>query len=549
MNLIKIGIIWIVFLFLEPSIHASIGATPFDGQFLVKLKSAPGIYQANSTTSDLFNGMPVKIHSINYPGDSIHTSNLDNWILVDVAPTADIGTITTQLRNHPSVKIVEPVYPVYINEKPNDPNWAAQHAIADTEWSILSSLKENTSIIAAVIDTGSDATHEDLRNMIYVNPRETANNLDDDGNGLIDDIAGYNFYEYYSGGGSANSSDGHGHGTHIAGIIGAQSNNSVGISGISTHVKILPIRFLNSGGYGSQVDGATAIRYAADMGARVINCSWGYFLLNTILSEAIDYANQKGCIVIAAAGNSSTSYPQYPAAVPGVIAVSSLDLDYSLSYYSSFGPNVAFSIFGRSIYSTIPGGYGFKSGTSQSAAMLSGLVAKILAARPGMTRTDVVELLKKSVYDLGTPGRDDYYGWGAIDPKKLLKNLNAPYSETDLAGKLRPTNVVLPADVISPNSVLTIDRFMNYPNPMQHQSGTTFGFYASVPATTRIYVYDLQGALKWQTDSTVDAGYCRIPWDGRDSMGNWIPVGTYIVVGKFITTESSIVKKWKLMVN
>lgn len=218
------------------------------------------------------------------------------------------------IRSIPGVESVEPNYPVQISavsNRLNDPLIAEQTYLNQS--TILSALEivPGRVVKVAVVDTGVDANHPDLSQQIAVNSAEVANGLDDDTNGLIDDIKGYSFYGYSLGRGSADASDVHGHGTHIAGIIAAAANNQQYGSGINPSARIIPVAFMDSGGRGTQFDAAAAIKYAADMGAEVINCSWGYFIYSGVLADAVAYAVAKGALVVAAAGNDGGTFQNF----------------------------------------------------------------------------------------------------------------------------------------------------------------------------------------------------------------------------------------------
>ncbi|HBY73291.1 MAG TPA: hypothetical protein DEG44_01225, partial [Candidatus Kerfeldbacteria bacterium] len=179
-------------------------------------------------------------------------------------------------------------------------------------------------IIVAVVDTGADYAHEDLDANNWVNTAETAgNNIDDDANGYVDDYYGYDFIGslYTSIDPDNNPQDEHSHGTHVSGIIAAE-NNTVGVRGIAPSAQIMPVKVLDSSGYGFDSTIADGIRYAVDNGADVINLSLGSSMGTNTLKEAIDYAATNNVLVVAASGNSATfSSPSYPAAYSNVVSV------------------------------------------------------------------------------------------------------------------------------------------------------------------------------------------------------------------------------------
>jgi len=183
----------------------------------------------------------------------------------------------------------------------------------------------SSEIIVAVVDTGVDYNHEDLQQNMWFNSDEIAGNgIDDDDNGYIDDVYGYDFCQYLK---SSDSDpiDDHGHGTHCAGTIAADGDNGLDITGVSWNSKIMAIKMLSSQGSGWTSDAVPAFYYAANNGADVISNSWGGGGYMQSLQDAIDYAVNQGAIVVAAAGNSNSSTIQYPAGYNNVIAVAATD--------------------------------------------------------------------------------------------------------------------------------------------------------------------------------------------------------------------------------
>jgi hypothetical protein len=188
---------------------------------------------------------------------------------------------------------------------PNDPFFSTQwslHQANDVDinlpeaWSITTG---SATTLIAVIDSGIDYNHPDLASHIYVNPREVASNgRDDDGNGYIDDTRGWNFVDR-----NANATDDNGHGTHVAGIVAATTNNAVGMAGVNQQAQILPLKFIDRWGAGSIGDAVAAIRYAVHQGARVLNASWATPTRSRALNEVIAWAGSRGAVFVTAAGS------------------------------------------------------------------------------------------------------------------------------------------------------------------------------------------------------------------------------------------------------
>lgn len=256
----------------------------------------------------------------------------------------------------------------------------------------------------AVIDTGVDAAHADLKGEI---------------------LPGYNFVAN-----STDTSDDNGHGTHVAGIIEAATNNGTGVASIGFHGSILPVKVLDSQGTGTYADVANGILYAVDHGAKIINMSLGGPSFSQTLEDAVNYATSHGVIVIAAAGNTGSNSPEYPAALPGVLAVSATDSGDNIASFSSFGSDIFASAPGVNITSTFNnGGYASLSGTSMAAPHLAGLVGLALgyanANHLSLSSSQLIDDLKKTSDKVGsrpynTSGWNQYYGYGRIDALKLL---------------------------------------------------------------------------------------------------------------------------------
>ncbi len=253
-------------------------------------------------------------------------------------------------------------------------------------------------VIVAVIDTGIDFAHPVFTQtgVIYTNTRETAaNNLDDDGNGFIDDVHGWNFVN-----GNNNPQDDAGHGSHVSGIILGVSQNILGNNLAAASIRIMPLKFLDSSGSGSTSDAVQAIYYAANNGAQVMNNSWGGGGFSNSLLDAIAYAYQKRVLFVAAAGNASTnndSAPTYPANynVPNVISVAATSDQDGLAGFSNYGvQTVHMGSPGVSIYSTLPrSSMGRESGTSMATPFITGIAALMFREQPTLSAYQVKNLI------------------------------------------------------------------------------------------------------------------------------------------------------------
>jgi len=321
------------------------------------------------------------------------------------------------LKNNPDIEYIEPNYIITIKNtvNPVDPNFKKQWGLyndgrngggfggglagedinATKAWAITKGSKD---IKIAVIDTGVDYTHPDLVNQIDINMIEKNGKpgVDDDQNGYVDDIYGYDFANK-----DGDPMDGNGHGTHCAGVIGA-SHDGKGIAGVMADVKIVPIKFLSDKGSGESIDAVLAIEYAIKRGVKVMSNSWGGDESENIkaLEDAIRTANDNGIVFVAAAGNDSSnndrvgSYPtNYD--VPNVIAVGSHAASGSRSGFSNYG-STKVHVFapGSNILSTTPRGrFESMSGTSMACPHVSGVVGLILSKEPNLTPQEVRERL------------------------------------------------------------------------------------------------------------------------------------------------------------
>ncbi|MGQ9459710.1 MAG: S8 family peptidase [Candidatus Bathyarchaeaceae archaeon] len=261
-------------------------------------------------------------------------------------------------------------------------------------------------VIVAVLDTGIDIDHPDL-----------AANI----------IEGWNFVDN-----NDNVTDLDGHGTMVSGIIGAVANNGIGMAGVAPNVSIMPLKVLSESG-GSWINLNLAIRHAADNGARVIVMSLGGSRspLSLITEAAIKYARQKGCILVAAAGNENSSEPFYPAAYEEVIAVSAINQNDTKAWFSNYGSYVDFCAPGVDILSTWKDGdYVYGSGTSFATPFVAGVIALMLSEYPELSAEDVIETLRVQAEDLGEEGWDPYYGWGLVNAYYAVSETPIPEFST-----------------------------------------------------------------------------------------------------------------------
>jgi len=236
--------------------------------------------------------------------------------------------------------------------------------------------------------------------------------------------------------------DNEGHGTHVAGIVAAITDNAVGVAGVAPAARILPIRVLDANGSGDSRDVARGIRLAADRGARVINLSLGGAFESASVTQAIDYATSKGALTVAAAGNGgSLSTPKWPAAYDGTIAVTSIDPDDQAPNFTQRGDYIDIAAPGSRIVSTAKGDYNSQSGTSMSAAFVSGAAALLFSARPELTPAEVRDMILTSAVDIGASGRDPIFGPGKLNVAGAFALLAARYPLVGPVSIAGPTRV------------------------------------------------------------------------------------------------------------
>lgn len=272
--------------------------------------------------------------------------------------------------------------------------------------------------LIAVVDTGVDLSHPDLRDKIWTNPGEIPDNgIDDDHNGYIDDVRGWNFVRNNN-----QPEDDYGHGSQVAGIAAASTDNKIGMAGVSWQASIMPLKALDNRGEGTFADVASAIIYAADNGARIINLSLGGSVSSTTILDAVTFAQSHGSLLIAAAGNAGAAGVEYPAALPSVMAAASTTSQDTRSLFSNYGPEMAVAAPGENILST---SYGDRyvlglMGTSMSAAHVSGLAALVWSVRPEWDAGQVAHIITETAHDIASPGWDVYTGWGRIDAYRAV---------------------------------------------------------------------------------------------------------------------------------
>ena len=380
-------------------------------------------------------------------------------------PVADV---LAELKADPAVAYAEPNYVVELAEDPsvaavgvNDPKTAGQYSLDQMRVRDAWSLSKGGSGIVAVLDTGVQANHRDLDGRV---------------------LPGYDFVNNDS-----NAADDNGHGTWVAGIIAAKPNDGYGIAGISWSDKILPVKIMTREGSGDTADLTSGIIWAANHGATVINMSVGGFPSSQYVQDAINYAWNKGAVLVAAAGNNGRQERFFPASFGNVISVSATQVNDEFAHWSSYGDKVDLSAPGASVQTTNCtvctyadhdswGDHTYISGTSFATPNVAGVVALIRGRNPGWTPSQVVGRLQSTVDDLGYAGTDIRYGRGRVNAFRALGgSVAAPAIAT---GDTREVNNSLSTAKLIPLGSAT--------RPSIHPAGDVDVFAVDLPRAGRL---------------------------------------------------------------
>ncbi len=356
---------------------------------------------------------------------TIHKVDALDVYQVRIPATASVEEMVFALGRNPDVEYAEPNFIAHIAAvTPNDPYFRYQYALRNTGQEIGTDGPKGTSgadikapeawgetkgdgeTIIAIVDTGVDLLHPDIQNRILSSGRDFVNEDFD-------------------------ATDDHGHGTHVAGIAAADTDNGVGVAGIAWNCKILPVKVTDENGdsyYSWLIDG---IKWAADNGADVINISLGGEDPSSALRDALRYAYEKGIVIAASAGNDDTSVA-YPAAYDAYcLAVAATDYDDTRTSWSNHGSEIDVAAPGERVLSLVPTWYwgddsppyGFGSGTSMSAPQIAGLAALIKSYKPWLKPGEIMDIIRYSADDVNSSehkGKDEYIGYGRIDMAKAL---------------------------------------------------------------------------------------------------------------------------------
>lgn len=454
---------------------ASVQPEAVPGEYVVKLKDSAFQQENLSIQNDIGIQIVRKI------------SKQSKAVLVRDSVVRKAENVMSALSAHNAVEFVEPNYIYRANLIPNDPDmsklWgmvnegqvdpkgrqgiANMDIDAELAWDINTGSKD---VIVAVIDTGVDPNIPDLKNNMWVNEGEIAGNgIDDDNNGFVDDVHGYDFANK-----DGDPTDDHGHGSHCAGTIGAEGNNGVGVVGVTWNVRIMGIKFLTGSGSGTLADAVSSIDYATQMGAHIQSNSWGGGGFSQTLKDAIARSHEKGALFVAAAGNdrsNNDSRDTYPANydVANVVSVAAANNSGELASFSNYGRSkVHIAAPGRNIQSTIPSGYAAWSGTSMATPHVSGVAALLLSNEPNLTALEMKERMMKTARPLsGLRG-------------KVVTNgmVNAYYALT---------NTLPPADPNDPSRWDSVAKGFESDHP--YKNNTDEAWTVTVPGAEKVAVH------------------------------------------------------------
>ena len=517
------------------------GRSHVAGELIVRF--APGLGQA-ARRRILSRHEAARKHSLRAPG--LELVRLDETSLAAVA---------VELEREPGVLDVQPNHVYRVAATPNDPQFSqlwGLHTANDADMDVPEAWEVTTgspSVTVAVIDTGVTYTHPDLAGNIWSNPGETADGLDDDANGQVDDVRGWDFVDD-----DAMPTDPHGHGTHVAGTVGAQGNNAVGITGVNWDVGVMPLRAGDTDGFFTDETIANAMNYACTEGADVVNGSFGGEGYSSVIASAI--SSCPGTLFVFAAGNGggdgvgdniNASPPIYPCAFThaNVVCVAASTEVAGIASFSNYGPvSVDVAAPGTAILSTVnSGGYGAFSGTSMASPHVAAVAALLLARENGATPPQIKYSLMRTADPLpafagkiASGGRVNAYG--VLSAPLLDPPADAPPAPPPPPADTVPPSNASPVSTSHPIGAPTTRNtiVMTWSGAFDQGSGVD-GFsyhWDKLPTTTPDEVKDAEETATGVTSAPLPGGSYYFHLRTRDNAGNWSApahVGPYVVLG------------------
>ena len=447
--------------------------------------------------------------------------NFKHYWTITLRENSALDSVFVRLQKNPAVDFVQRNHVYSLHQSPpDDPLFPEQWGLALVQGAgAWLQTRGAADVPVAVIDTGIEYDHPDLKDQLWVNRGEDVNGngivdaedfngVDDDENGFIDDIRGWDFTDaptFIDGGDYAerdnDPADENGHGTAVAGIIAAKADNGIGIAGLAPGLRVMNLRAGTSSGYLEEDDVAAAIMYAVEQGARVINMSFGDLVVSPMLRDVIEYAYTRNVVMIASSGNGATNTPHFPSGFSETIAVGAIDKNSERAGFSNFGTSLDVVAPGLNVWSTARNEkYKKFSGTSAAAPFVSATAGLILSLHPEWGPAQVRSVLVESALDLGETGWDPQFGHGLIDAEQatlrdqlLIAEIISPHLEAADPGPLLAITGTVASAAIE-----------NY--------SLAYGLGANPVAWTEIGFFEKTQVLEdtlglWQIEGSIDTVY------------------------------------------
>lgn len=486
-------------------------------EIIVQLKYIPqtdgnGFASLTSGLLASINYLDIKEAKVLFPQSQLsRSSSLSQIVSVKYAKNIDPFFVSSKLKSNPDIDWAEPRFLYELQFTPNDPSYSQQYALtkisAPAAWDIS---QGDTNVVIGIVDTGVDWDHPDLNANIWRNWNEIpGNGIDDDNNGFIDDFIGWDFGGLNGTPDNNPVEDRPDHGTHVAGISSAVTNNGIGVASIGFKCKIMAVKasrddLRNSQGQALIAYGYEGIIYAAENGADIINLSWGGSGYSIFSQQTINYATSLGALVVAACGNSNSSGYFYPAAYDNVLAVASTTQTDAKSSFSNFGYYVDVSAPGSSIYNTwFNDTYATLSGTSMASPLTAGLAGLVKSHFPNYSPAQIGQVIRVTSDNINSinPSYVDLLGKGRINAASALSQTNAKsvrgvsFTFSDELGDND--------GIFEPGEQITLSvNFINYLSPVSSLTVTLTAQSSAVNVTNGIYNAGSQGTLSEFSNSS-----------------------------------------------
>jgi len=520
----------------------------FADRVIVKYKDNPT--SLNKKAETLFSKFDISSSStFNEQNNSIKSDKLNRIKTLMFSAPYDPIYVIKEISQLENIEWAEPHFLYPLVYTPNDPVYSQnlnryehlEDINAKEAWDLN---KGSDDIIIAIVDTGVEWNHEDLNANIWINTSEIENNgIDDDANGFVDDYRGWDFGGLNGIPDNDPSEDRADHGTHVAGLASAVTDNNIGIASVGFYTKIMAVKTsqddIRDGNNALIAFGYEGIEYAANNGAHVINCSWGGYNYSYTYKAVIDYAISKGSLVVCSAGNDNSSDNFYPASYNGVLSVGATDFNDNRAGWSNYGTKIDVSSPGTSIYSTwFNNSYTFLSGTSMSAPIVAGLAGLVYNQYPNYLPLQVAEQIRSNTDNINSenPGFENQLGTGRINAFNALSNSTSKSVRiTDLeflevgdndgifeAGENVKINVEL-TNFLNPLTNLSVTISSNNGNITFENSGGTVGSMNTLQqfeTTSDFFKISINQNSEYDIDANILVSYS----DGSYTDYEWITI-------------------------